>query len=146
MDSDGLICSTMLLMMTSNRISHATLAIQQSKNLLNTCQQQLQIISLSQANQNDSQDSKKQFVIIEQLQKEIQTQSDNLAATLAMKRNYTVQGNSGVGVFEIDPRYLLFEFCHGLLLRPSQVELVTKLLKEMEAGNSVCHQVTNITR
>jgi hypothetical protein len=47
--------------------------------------------------------------------------SDNLAATLAMRRNYTVP--IAPGVFEIDPRFLLFEFCHGLLLRPSQVHI-----------------------
>ena len=80
-------------------------------------------------------------ISIEGLNKEILTQSDNLAVTLAMRRNYTVP--LPAGVFEIDPRFLLFEFCHGLLLRPSQVQLVTKLLAEMEAGHSVCHQVSH---
>ena len=76
---------------------------------------------------------------VERLKKECLTQSDNLAVTLTMRRNYTVP--VAPGVFEIDPRFLLFEFCHGLLLRPSQVQLVNKLLTEMELGHSVCHQM-----
>ena len=76
---------------------------------------------------------------MDRLKKECLTQSDNLAVTLTMRRNYTVP--VAPGVFEIDPRFLLFEFCHGLLLRPSQVQLVNKLLAEMELGHSVCHQM-----
>ena len=137
--SDGLICSAMLLMMTSNRITHATLALQQAKTLLRVLQKLSLLIS--QPNYNSGSGSTQQVNNMIQLNKELSTQSDNLAVTLAMKRFYTLKGNSGVDVFEIDPRFLLFEFCHGLLLRPSQVHLVNKLLEEMEAGNSVCHQV-----
>ena len=137
-NSDGLVCSAMLLMMTSNRITHATLALQQAKTLLKVIQKQLLLISQSNYNNNHGS---QQFTNMEQLNKELSTQSDNLAVTLAMKRFYTIKGNSGVDVYEVDPRFLLFEFCHGLLLRPSQVHLVNKLLEEMEAGNSVCHQV-----
>ena len=137
-NSDGLVCSAMLLMMTSNRITHATLALQQAKTLLKVIQKQLLLISQSNYNNNHGS---QQFTNMEQLNKELSTQSDNLAVTLAMKRFYTIKGKSGVDVYEVDPRFLLFEFCHGLLLRPSQVHLVNKLLEEMEAGNSVCHQV-----
>ena len=137
--SDGLVCSAMLLMMTSNRITHATLALQQAKTLLKVLQKLSLLIS--QPNYNSVSGSSQQVTNMVQLNKELSTQSDNLAVTLAMKRFYTLKGNSGVDVFEIDPRFLLFEFCHGLLLRPSQVHLVNKLLEEMEAGNSVCHQV-----
>ena len=135
-DADGLTCAAMLLMMTANRIAHATLALQQARGLLKVLRQLVNITS------NPHKDSTLQTAAIERLHKELLTQSDNLAATLAMRRNYSVP--VAQGVFEIDPRFLLFEFCHGLLLRPSQVQLVTKLLAEMEAGHSVCHQVSKI--
>jgi hypothetical protein len=133
-EADGLICAAMLLMMTSNRITHATLALQQARGVLKVLRQLYQIINNANLNAQD------QSIAAERLQKELLTQSDNLAATLAMRRNYTVP--VAPGIFEVDPRFLLFEFCHGLLLRPSQVQLVTKLLAEMDAGHSVCHQVS----
>ena len=134
MDAEGLICAAMLLMMTVNRISHATLALQQARGLLKVLKQ------LHKISAAPSADRAVQVAAVERLHKDLLTQSDNLAATMAMRRNYSVP--VAQGVFEIDPRFLLFEFCHGLLLRPSQVQLVTKLLAEMEAGNSVCHQVS----
>lgn len=136
-DADGLICSAMLLMMTVNRISHATLALQQARGLTKVLRQLHRISGAPHA------DSSIQSAAVERLHKDLLTQGDNLAATLAMRRNYSVP--VAQGVFEIDPRFLLFEFCHGLLLRSSQVQLVTKLLAEMEAGHSVCHQVCSFT-
>ena len=133
LDADGLICAAMLLMMTVNRISHATLALQQARGLLKVLKQ------LHKISANPTNDRNAQEAAVGRLHKDLLTQGDNLAVTLAMRRNYSVP--VAQGVFEIDPRFLLFEFCHGLLLRPSQVQLVTKLLGEMEAGNSVCHQM-----
>jgi hypothetical protein len=133
LDADGLSCAAMLLMMTANRVTHAILALQQARGLLKVLKQMHTIVI------NPEESSTLQAAGLERLQKEVLTQSDNLAVTLAMRRDYTV--TSGPGLFEIDPRFLLFEFCHGLLLRPSQVQLVTKLLAEMEAGHSVCHQM-----
>ena len=123
-DAEGLTCAAMLLMMTANRITHATLALQQARGLLKVLRQ------LVHTSTQPHKDVSQQAAAIERLHKELLTQSDNLAATLAMRRNYSVP--VAQGVFEIDPRFLLFEFCHGLLLRPSQVQLVTKLLAEME--------------
>ena len=75
----------------------------------------------------------------DRVRKEISSQSDNLAAILANRRHYAKP--AGQGVYEVDPRFLLFEYCHGLLLRESQVSLVHRLLGEVEAGRSVCHQM-----
>jgi hypothetical protein len=116
LDADGLNCVVMLLMMTANRITHATLALQQARGLLKV------LLQMHKAVNNPDQNSTKQANTVQRLHKELLTQSDNLAATLAMRRNYTVP--IAPGVFEIDPRFLLFEFCHGLLLRPSQVQPV----------------------
>ena len=41
----------------------------------------------------------------------------------------------------LDPRFLVFEFCAGIVLRPQQVELVGKLVAGARANQSVCHQM-----
>ena len=115
----------MLLMMTANRISHANLALQQTRSLLKL---------LNDLAKQSSEAAK------ERTRKELYSLSENLAATLASRRFYVSQVDAAT--FEVDPRFLLFEFCHGLLLRNSQVQLVRKLMGEMERGVSVCHQVT----
>ena len=118
----------MLLMMISNRITHGTLAIQQARGLLRVLQQveiinknpqthsqtqsNTQIIETTNQNQNGNGNSNSngignqnqvkngnnQINALERLHKELLTQGDNLAVTLAMKRNYTVQGpTQGLG-------------------------------------------------
>ena len=124
-DVDGLICCIMLLMMTANRINHCILALQQSRSLL----------KLLKALQNPNLDN----VASDRLKKELLSLSENLSATLANKRNYSKEVSKGV--YSLDPRFLLFEFCHGLILRLSQVQLVTRLLQDMVNGRSVCHQM-----
>ena len=111
LDADGLVCAAMLLMMTVNRISHATLALQQARGLLKVLKQ------LHQISANPKKDYSAQEAAVGRLNKDLLTQGDNLAVTLAMRRNYSIP--VAQGVFEIDPRFLLFEFCHGLLLRSS---------------------------
>jgi hypothetical protein len=123
-DADGVHCCIMLLMMTCNRISHVNLALQQAESLL----------KILNSLQKCSTDKLRQQILTE-----LSSSSDNLASTLAAKRNFTK--NLGNNKFSIDPRFLLFEFCHGLILRPSQVTLVNKLVNEMEGGRSVCHQM-----
>ena len=127
-DSDGIISATLLLMMSANRITHATLALQQARSLQKVLEQMRPLAGVAD-----------RLTDFNRLHKELLTQSDSLAATLMMQRTYVAR--TGPGVYEFDPRFLLFEFCHGLLLRPSQVQLVNKLLAEMEAGRSVCHQM-----
>jgi Protein of unknown function (DUF3638) len=134
-DAEGIICAAQLLMMTANRITQATLALSQARGLLVVLRQ----LHKAVVSPSLSQDPAKRTRVIERFRKELITQSDNLAATLANRRNYTVPVSHGV--FEIDPRFLLFEFSHGILLRPSQVQLVNMLTAEMAAGKSVCHQM-----
>ena len=113
----------MLLMMVANRINLANLAIQQSRNLL----KMLQTLQRKAATNRD------------RLIKEMLSLADTLASTIAAKRYFVDQPTTGN--FEIDPRFLLFEYCHGMLLRQAQVHLVKKLIKEITEGHSVCHQV-----
>jgi hypothetical protein len=115
----------MLLMMSANRINHANLALQQSRTVLKLLKV-LHSTSLSPT-------------VSERTTKELLSQSENLATTLSSKRHFAERISGDL--FEIDPRFLLFEYCHGLLLRQSQILLVRRLLSDMTEGKSVCHQM-----
>lgn len=124
-DAGGITCCTMLLMMSVNRINHANLALQQARGVL----------KLLKGLQRSGLDA----TAAARIKKELLSLSENLAATLANRRHYAKELSAGV--FEIDPRFLLFEFSHGLLLRLSQVQLIHQLLSDMAGGKSVCHQM-----
>lgn len=125
-EANEIITFVMLLMMAVNRISQVNLALSQAHNV-NRILQTLK-----------SADDAKRNVLL----KELLSAGGNLAATVGAKREYaTVHGTS----YTIDPRFLLFEFSHNILLRKAQVELVRKLMEEMKAGHSVCHQVKSHT-
>jgi hypothetical protein len=109
--------------MTFCRISQATLALQQCRSVLK---------AIRGLKQDDATNN-------ERLYKELSALTELLAATLVNRRDYSKKLNDGL--FDIDPRFLLFEFCHGMMLRPSQVVLVRKLIKDIRAGRSVCHQM-----
>ena len=47
----------------------------------------------------------------------------------------------GKNVYTFDPRYLVFEFAHNILLRKTQVELVNKFVDSMKNDKSMCHQM-----
>lgn len=115
----------MLLMMTTNRINHSILALQQSRSLL----------KLLKNLQNPKMDA----VLATRFRKEVLSLGENLAATLGNKRHYTREISNGT--YELDPRFLHFEFSHGLVLRLSQVQLVLLLLQDMAGNRSVCHQM-----
>ena len=44
-------------------------------------------------------------------------------------------------MYTFDPRYLVFEFAHNILLRKTQVELVNKFVDSMKNDKSLCHQM-----
>ena len=124
-DAECLACSLMMLMMTINRINHVNLALQQSRGVLKLLK------ALQKEGQNGPNSPR--------IRKELLSLSENLAVTLANKRHYSSE--LGNGAYQLDPRFLLFEFSHGLLLRQSQVILVRRLLEDMRTGKSVCHQM-----
>jgi hypothetical protein len=123
-DTDGINSVVLLLMLITNRISHVNLALVQCRGLL-------KLLKTYKDASNE--------VTRLRLKKEMLSQADVLAATLSSKRFYTRKVASGQ--YEIDPRFLLFEYCHGLLLRQSQVVLIRRLLEDMAANRSVCHQM-----
>ena len=113
-------------MLTANRISQTNLALVQARNvykLLNTLR------SAPPSNAH----------ALDRMCKELASSGAVLAATLTAKREYST--SSAAGQYDIDPRFLLFEFSHSLLLRRSQVHLVWKLIADIRAGKSACHQV-----
>ena len=122
-EADNILGCVMLLMMVANRISLANLALGQARSLLKM------LYSLERGKASHP----------ERLKMEMLSLADTLASTLAGKRYYVDQASPGY--YDIDPRFLLFEYCHGLLLRNSQVQLVRKLMDDMNAGRSVCHQM-----
>lgn len=121
---NGILCSTVLLMMSYCRISQCNLALQQCRSVTKA------INSLKNAKDEQSKD---------RAYKELSALTELVAGTIVMPRYYSKALNRGL--YEIDPRFLLFEFCHGLLLRPSQVILVRKLLQDLREGRSVCNQM-----
>ena len=123
-DVDGLFSFTMILMMVSTRVSLTNLALTQVRKLISLLNSLLNPSLTSASNERTTKES---LSLI-----------DTLAVTLNSKRHYLRQVADG---FELDPRFLLFEFCHGLLLRDSQVDLVHKLVERMKQGKSICHQM-----
>ena len=121
---------TLLLMMAVNRISQTNLALMQTRSVLKL----LNGVKMALASGAPRESSQ-----LNVLYKELLSSSGNLAATLSTKREFA--SALGGGKFQVDPRFLLFEFCHNLLLRPPQVKLVKKLMSDIQAGRSVCTQV-----
>ncbi|CAM9179352.1 unnamed protein product, partial [Ectocarpus fasciculatus] len=129
-EEEGLTSCALLLMMAVNRIAQVNLAMMQTRSVMKL------LSSLKAALARHELLTSSTVLII---YKELASSSANLAATLSARRDFS--SSLGGGKYEVDPRFLLFEFCHNLLLRPPQVKLVRKLLVEIQNGKSVCHQM-----
>ena len=96
----GITKLSMLIMLVVNRINQATLSIQQAKSVD-------KLLRSMHTQQNNAG-------AFESLRKELTGVSAILAATVSAKRQYTKQ--IGAGMYQIDPRFLLFEFFFRCLL------------------------------
>lgn len=123
-----IVTSVIIVMLCANRISQINLAMHQ----INAVKKSLALLKAC-LTENPNDHATRSIIC-----KELLSSSTNLAATLAAKRHFVTNRD---GAFEVDPRFLVFEFCHNILLRKSQIELVRKLMGEMVHGRSVCHQV-----
>ena len=65
-----------------------------------------------------------------------------LAGSLSARRCYS-SASAGplLDYITFDPRLLLFEFAHDLLLREAQVTLVERFVAAQREGRSLCHQL-----
>lgn len=121
---NGIMCCVVLLEMSYCRICQCNVALQQCRSIFKALHGLL-------GSNND--------VVKDRLAQELSALTELLAATLVNRREYAKKLNDGL--FEIDPRFLLFEFCHGIMLRPSQVTLVRTLMNDIREGRSVCTQM-----
>ena len=74
----------------------------------------------------------------------IALKSDTLAGQLASTRNYCVQSAVASATdlgLSYDPRFLLFEFTHNIVLRKSQVELVREFVATVRSGRPLVKQM-----
>jgi hypothetical protein len=91
---------------------------------LNRAMRILQVPSGSDSAQHSQQ--------LQSLATEISVQAAFLATMLSCKRHYVTPDVGGpTNGFIIDPRYLVFEFTHDLVLRQSQVALLSTLVTAM---------------
>jgi len=66
--------------------------------------------------------------------------AEKLAQALTARRYFCETDSSGQRIV-FDPRFLMFEFTYNLLLRESQVELVTSIIEGAHEKHSSCHQM-----
>jgi hypothetical protein len=79
----------------------------------------------------------------------LQHTADAVAGALIARRAYMTRvqsagaaaGSSGDGVFEFDPRFLVFEYLLGFVLRARQVELVNQFAAAIRSGRSTVRQM-----
>lgn len=117
---------TSLALFTSNRIGQAQRCLVEAANLALLVQQ------IGSTNRRVS-------MSMEDMERAALSKANVLARNLTAKRHYTV--SSAGGASEFDPRLLVFEFTHDLLLRDAQVELLNRFLDAQRRGNSLCHQL-----
>ena len=83
----------------------------------------------------------------DELERAAFSKADLLAAQLTARRHYMVesppQGSSSADgrTYTLDPRMLIFEFRHELLLREVQVALLKRFSEAYSQGRSLCHQL-----
>eukprot|EP00966_Prymnesium_polylepis_P168820 3903474-Prymnesium_polylepis.1 len=81
---------------------------------------------------------------LEAMERAAASKAHVLARNLTAKRHYTVvpaASAPSAASADFDPRLLVFEFTHDLLLRDAQVELLNRFLDAQRRGLSLCHQL-----
>lgn len=73
---------------------------------------------------------------------EVALRSSVLAEQLSARRHYVRPGSAqDRAIFHFDPRFLVFEFVHNIVLRAPQVTLVTSFAESAAGGESHCEQM-----
>lgn len=77
-----------------------------------------------------------EFLIFADITSGIELKSGQLIGTLTSKRNYVLLDNSTKPTFGLyDPRFLVFEFIHNIMLREAQITLVKKFMSAISDPN-----------
>ena len=74
------------------------------------------------------------------LRKELEVQSSTLADMLGSERFCIHKQEAGAKLI-YDPRFVVFEFAYGMILRGPQHALVVRFMEAVGAGKSLCHQM-----
>ena len=72
---------------------------------------------------------------------EIKLLSSKIALELTNERHYMETSPANPSIIRFDPRFLVFEFTYGIMLRKAQVILVKKFIKALGENKSMCHQM-----
>ena len=84
------------------------------------------------------------------LQTALELKSETLAMWLTAQRHHMRYGEDETGgatasgggeCAAYDPRLLVFEFAHSMVLRASQVALIETFITKVRGGGSICHQM-----
>jgi hypothetical protein len=73
------------------------------------------------------------------VERELKLKSSTLASALVTHRQCIHQDQEGA--FYYDPRFLVFEFVHSIMLRGQQHNLVLKFINSVKQSKSLCHQM-----
>ena len=71
----------------------------------------------------------------------ITLKAQSLAEQMLTRRHYVSTGGGGGGGVAYDPRFLIFEFTHNLVLRKAQVELVHEFVDAVHSGAPLVKQM-----
>ena len=137
---------TSVALLTATRIGQAQRCIVEARELLEIVRQL------------PAQGGRRSSISHEGLARAAEAKAQMLASSLTAQRHY-VQNVSGMqpgaaqeliqlgerpstrGPVEFDPRLLVFEFTHDLLLREAQVSLIQTFIEAHRRGESLCHQL-----
>jgi hypothetical protein len=119
-DARTLFSLVAVIMVTINRIGHATRCAALTRDMLGVLRKM-------------RQDG------IGDLQQELSLKASTLAKLLKTSRQCTYERDER-GVLS-DPRLLMFEFVHGIMLRPQQHALILKFTEAAAQQASLCHQM-----
>ena len=72
---------------------------------------------------------------------EIKLLSSKIAVEITNERHYTEVSPANPSLIRFDPRFLVFEFTYGIMLRKAQVILVRKFMGALNNNRSMCHQM-----
>ena len=136
--------ATALAMLTANRVSQVLECLNDARELQAYLEQ---LVALGDSRSIVITDMASGGEGSAVLERAASSKAGVLASRLTARRHYMVErpprdesGTAG-GAYSLDPRLLVFEFRHDLLLREVQVALLKRFAEAHAQGRSLCHQL-----